>query len=997
MNTLDFLKLVWPTTGLYLVAHPISGVDRQTQQPWKSYKHFPCATPEEAENLVRHMAYDGTDAYFALGSVREDLTQLKKADREALGKKVRGVHRKSGYDNTAALRAFWLDLDVKADPNAYPTQADALTALRDFCMAMRLPRPLIVNSGGGIHAYWILDADIDAERWQHYANILKALTVSWKLRADPSRTADRASILRPVGTTNWKTGTARPVQALNTHVPVDTNEFLKRLAYLSETVDLPPVQVRPAQMVIAGTPLVIPGSPLIPVADISQMNAGAAAGAGYAKADPQKVIQKCQQLAWQNANQGSVNEPSWYNMIGCLRHADQSYKAVHFLSRRSPTYSKDATDLKIIQSEEANYPPTTCAKFESDNPGGCQGCPFRGKIKTPLQVVRELQTVPPPVVQLQTAQGPVAVQMPDPPKPFKRVINPMTGNARIAITESNEDGDVDVVIYENDLYPERIIWDERSNTYTVVVRSFLPQDGWRNSEIPMGMLYEKRTLAAKLGNAGIMPDLKHVEAVVQYMIAYIRDLQKLAKSSTIFAQLGWRPEMDRFILPDRVVTATGSEPANISKNIVNALDWKEAKGSLDEWKRIVAAYEKPGMEAHQFGFGVGFASPLFLHTNFSGMVVSMIGAAGAGKSSSAYSANSIWGHPKMGWADAEHDTMKAFYNKLGVLHNLPATYDEHTNLDPEIVSDMCYMVSKGRGRQRLEQNGAAAENHGNWQLMMLMTGNRSLNSRLAAYKADSSAESSRVFEYKVPSNTMPKADADALWGVNGAIFRNYGVAGEIYARQLLASQDWARERIQHWVQEVDRLANVTSGERFWSAGVACVLTGFELANQCGLTNVDIQRLLDFAVTTIGGMRQVVQDNTRNPANAVSDYLTSNMNSLLIVDAPTQVGRPTPVIHSPRDKLKARIERDTHTLFIDRADFKRFCARGQIDGAHVMQVLTDLGVVRRQVRVVLGKGTSLGTVQSWCWELDISHAELLGLGQMAVVQVPPVTGHLALVP
>lgn len=996
MNTLDFLKLVWPSTGLFLVAHPISGVDRLTQKPWKSYKHFPCATPEEAESLVRQMSYEGLDAYFALGSVREDLTQLKKAERDAAGKKVRGVH-KSGFDNTAALNAFWLDLDVKADPNAYATQNDALAALRAFCETMGLPRPLLVNSGGGIHAYWVLTTEIDPERWQHYANILKALTVSWKLRADPSRTADRASILRPVGTSNWKTGAPRPVQVIKAANRVDTDAFLKRLAYLEATIDLPPVQTRPAAMVIAGTPLVIPGNPLIPVADVTQMNAGAAAGAGYAKADPQKVIMKCHQLAWQNANQGMVSEPSWYNMISCLRHADQARKAIHFLSRRSPTYDRDATEIKIQQSEEANYPPTTCAKFEADNPGGCNNCPFKGKIKTPLQVVRELETVPAPVIQLQTAQGPVAVQMPDPPKPYKRVVNPMTGNARIAVTESNEDGDVDVVIYENDLYPERIIWDERSDSYTVVVKSFLPQDGWRTTEIPMGMLYEKRSLATKFGNAGIMPDPKHVESVVSYMVAYIRDLQKLSKSSTIFAQLGWRPEMDRFILPDRVITATGSEPANISKNIVNALDWKEAKGSLDEWKRIVAAYEQPGMVAHQFGFGVGFASPLFMHTNFSGMVVSMIGLAGAGKSSSAYSANSIWGHPKMGWADAEHDTMKAFYNKLGVLHNLPATYDEHTNLDPEIVSDMCYMVSKGRGRQRLEQSGAAAENHGNWQLMMLMTGNRSLNSRLAAYKADSSAESARVFEYTVPSNTMSKADADQLWGVNGSIFRNYGLAGEVYARQLLVSQDWARERIQYWVQEVDKLAAVSSGERFWSAGVACVLTGFELANQCGLTNVDIQRLVDFAVTTISSMRQVVQDNTRDPSNAISDYLTGNMNALLVVDQPSRPGAPPIVHHAPRDKIKARIDRDTNTLYIDRADFKRFCARGQIDANHVIEDLIAHGVVRRKIRVVLGKGTQWSTVQSYCWELDLNHSSLLGVGQLAVVQVPPVTGHLALVP
>src|SRR5690606_27675464 len=146
-------------------------------------------------------------------------------------------------------------------------------------------------------------------------------------------------------------------------------------------------------------------------------------------------------------------------------------------------------------------------------------------------------------------------------------------------------------------------------------------------------------------------------------IAYIRELQKSSAGSTVYGQLGWRPD-GRFVLPDRVMSAAGTEMVDTNSAIDNAIEWKKnlPRGDLDTWKRVVATYERPGMEAQQFGFGVGFAAPLFALTNFKGMIVSMYGGKGAGKSSAAVCANSIWGHPHLGWADLENDTIRAFYN-----------------------------------------------------------------------------------------------------------------------------------------------------------------------------------------------------------------------------------------------------------------------------------------------------------------------------------------------
>ena len=111
-------------------------------------------------------------------------------------------------ENAGWAKAFWLDIDcgeAKAvEGKGYATIKEAFNALKEFCSSTGLPMPTLVLSGGGLHCYWPLGASISKDEWKPVAGKLKALTHSLKLLADDSRTSDIASILRPVGTHNWK-------------------------------------------------------------------------------------------------------------------------------------------------------------------------------------------------------------------------------------------------------------------------------------------------------------------------------------------------------------------------------------------------------------------------------------------------------------------------------------------------------------------------------------------------------------------------------------------------------------------------------------------------------------------------------------------------------------------------------------------------------------------------------------------------------------------------
>jgi len=108
-----------------------------------------------------------------------------------------------------AFGSVWLDLDGK-DFQSPGEGADVvfekiLTRLRDFYTTAGLPRPsVMVWSGGGAHAYWLVDQPMPKGRWTVIAQALRAAAEESGLPADLQCTTDAARVLRIAGTENRK-------------------------------------------------------------------------------------------------------------------------------------------------------------------------------------------------------------------------------------------------------------------------------------------------------------------------------------------------------------------------------------------------------------------------------------------------------------------------------------------------------------------------------------------------------------------------------------------------------------------------------------------------------------------------------------------------------------------------------------------------------------------------------------------------------------------------
>lgn len=204
------LRALWPdgTRGLRCAAWMPDGNNHAWRHEWFE------TTDEAIDFVVKQDACAGTfNIYHGCALYdAERVRAAQAADMRSTGRSRSGVGRTQ--DNAVGCFGLWLDIDVKpGEPDTtYPTISEARAAFKTFVMKFGLTPSFVVESGAGLHAYWITSEMLDRSTFKALGEKLKVVAAHEGLRADPSRTADLASVLRPPGTLNRKHSPAREVR-----------------------------------------------------------------------------------------------------------------------------------------------------------------------------------------------------------------------------------------------------------------------------------------------------------------------------------------------------------------------------------------------------------------------------------------------------------------------------------------------------------------------------------------------------------------------------------------------------------------------------------------------------------------------------------------------------------------------------------------------------------------------------------------------------------------
>jgi hypothetical protein len=178
-------------------------------------------TIEELSDQADVLVHDGYDAYFATASYNNAKEGRKGTNVKELG-------------------SLYLDIDCGAGKK-YEDQTEGLNALKAFVKQAKLPKPTaVINSGRGLHVYWVADRPLSAATWKPKAEGLKALCNTHGLFADPAVTADTARILRIPETLNFKNpDSPQAVTVLMWGKRINFEDFEDQLATVESILDIP--------------------------------------------------------------------------------------------------------------------------------------------------------------------------------------------------------------------------------------------------------------------------------------------------------------------------------------------------------------------------------------------------------------------------------------------------------------------------------------------------------------------------------------------------------------------------------------------------------------------------------------------------------------------------------------------------------------------------------------------------------------------------------------
>lgn len=906
-----FLSTVLPTEGIYCVVGLKKGTSKQ---------EFVRSVPELTE-LVGHLVEQGYDAYFGCAKFETDEGRTTK--------------------NAKWFKSFWLDLDC-GEGKKYESQAQAIAALREFCRDTGLPKPIIVNSGRGVHTYWALNEAIGYNDWKPVAESLKKLCVTHNLHADPVVTADAARILRVPDTLNFKNEESPyPVEIMSMSQSVEFAAFKDKVG-----VDMMAALAASPKRPLDETTMALLGNR---VSKFSTIMIKGKEGKG------------CAQLTHIYVNQQTIEEPLWRSGLSIAQFCEDRDTAIHRLSSKHDGYSPAGTEEKAALIKG----PHTCATFEKTNPTGCDGCPHKGKISSPIQLGSEIAKATAEdnivVIKHETLGQNVTIEIPEYPFPYFRGRN--GGVYRKANKGDSEEGSdepaEDILVYEHDLYVVKRLEDPELGEM-VWMRLHLPRDGIREFSIPLASVLAKDKLRDVIASKGVAALNKQMDSIMAYMTRWVKELQLMTNAEKSRLQFGWTPD-NTFVVGDREIKVGEviySPPSSSTANLVPAY---AKKGALENWKRVANWYARPGMEARAFNLFAGFGTPLLKFTNLKGVQIHLTDdGSGTGKTTIQMMINSIFGHPSETMM-LEQDTFKSKMHRMGTIQNMPATIDEITNMHNDEVSNLAYISTQGRGRNRMmSQSNSERLNNTSWALILWTSGNRSVHDVLYSMKTFPDGELARVVEINVPRDTsMTKEETDELYNL---MFENYGVAGEVYMQYVVAHLDVIKEKIKEVQAKFDADAGLTQRERFYSALAAVAIVGGMIAKRLGLHDIETGPVYQWAVQFFSKTKSAVKPNASGPLDQIGSYLNEFNQSVLVVksEVDSRTNMEQAPMQMPHRELLVRYEPDTQLLFLTTKHFRDWCTKHQTSYKSISEALEKDGVAQLGVKKRLARGTKLNT-------------------------------------
>jgi hypothetical protein len=893
MSVAEFLNAVLPTQGSRFVLTTFGKQGDADFRPGQQVYGM-----GETAALIERCAWgsrSGANSYFAVAGF------------------MLGLNEK-GNPSRAAKYAVWhrclrMDVDVGAG-KPYGTKREALLAVLGMTAHYQMPKPWLVDSGGGVHVYWAFDRDVSLQEWIGYAGRLRAACETYGLQGDHTTTIDAARVLRMPGTLNNKpeyvaTGTPPEVKILqrgDSVGPDQVTRYLPAADAIYTNASLPPF-LRAQRN------------------DEFQQNLHQP----YFMRD---MLQQCPGLLAMVHDAGArATEPLWKATLDLVNKSDDTdavkYKVARGMSKGHPKFTEEGFAQKWAQVVAQGYHPPTCGRMAAAGMTECATCPLRGKISSPLVLGRptyhapsdaavppqpapsadpnaELGPSPPPVANLVPVAAPsgnvfqMGVFIIDPASSIIKVVDGrMTTHLSISdgyptgATQVDDPNDPSGKKWVNKklldyrlLRIERLL-DAAQRRSSVVITFQRERDGEAAVEFENADFAEPKSFYKKMQGEGLYCTRKQVaEFMDRFMTELLQQMQRARAAAQIAGRCGWTEDFTSFVLGQQLYRNDGAVENIRASGAVGEMEGYHSAGNYDRWRKAFDIALSGGVD-RQCVLALSIAGPLMAFTGVDGVMMNVYSPeSGVGKSTLGDAAISIWGSPKT-LVKNFRDTNNATFKLAATNGNMPLVIDEFTNIEGKYLSDYIYTLTQGREKHRL---GADAKFHApaqRWCLAAICTSNNSVHEKLQDFRRDAEAEAARVFELRLRPLHIDPAQSGQIKLDLQALRTDYGFLGPELVKLFMAKPaDYWRQQVMARIARWDQHHANGVSDRFRSATCALIEVGALLGKAMGYA---------FDTGAIGDVlrshwtKQVVEFEAerKNPADFVRSYVMRHMTEFVM--------------------------------------------------------------------------------------------------------------------
>lgn len=788
MNTQNFLREIYKgCSGGYVTITTLP--DRKTR--W-----FKCTEIEKISKVAENLGKK-TNVFFGVG----------------LRNKVLPNGQRGSEKDILGITARYADIDVKGDAHAQTFLPSSVIEATDFLHGLKIKPSVIVNSGNGIHGYWLLDKPFIIETEddrKHISAIFKgfgkyvngeAKKHGWKIDS----VYDLARILRIPGTINHKLGTGAKCEVIehsdNRH---NISDFMQFIHSYEGVVSIS----KNAQSV-------------------------------------EKVVGKCAFIKYCKDNAEHLPEPLWHAMITNLAPLKDSKSAIHEFSRSYPKYSFDETERKVQRAIQENKP-HTCEYIRENLNFDCgKNCPVKASIVYGLpsfeerisEIISSDKISADEILSKENLKLCAWAKL-NLPSEYARLKSKLKGKVNLrdfekAVRfESKKKGEDDS---QGNLEPLNLKGINLSGAVVPlgwkvsmkqgiqkVVRgtnfdellgicicpivitkrlenfddgsekielSFFRDGHWKRLVTPRSSVFN-RTSIIKYADSGLPVSSKNAADIVAYLSDYENANLNVIPLVKSISRVGWLNSSSFF-------------PYKVNGNIVFESEMSEVdaisqgtvpRGDLELWKKYAAKIRKNPFA--RFIISASFASPLLKLLENRVFFIHILHDSQSGKTAVIKFAVSVWEDPAklMGSFNA---TSVGLERMAGTLKHLPFAIDELQVLNEHKISaeKIVYGLANGFGRLRGSKTGGM-QNVLSWQSIMLTSGEQPMSN-----ESSNDGAITQVLElYGKPVDKV--GFAHDVHTISGG---NYALAGKEFIEFIInnISEKIAKEDYKKLLKEID--------------------------------------------------------------------------------------------------------------------------------------------------------------------------------------------------